>query len=247
MRADCEPGRGANALRPFGSLGTAVRIGHTTAMSHRQLDAIRASYDRVADAYAEAIFHELEGKPFDRDLLRRLAAATAGRGRVCDMGCGPGLVARFLRDLGVDVFGLDLSPGMLEQARRLSPEIAFREGDMTSLDMKDGELVAIAAFYAVVNLADELRLKALREMARVLAPEGLLLLSFHVGSDVLDVKELWGRPIDMSFYLLDPDTVEADLKTVGFAIEEVTIRDPYPPEVEYQSRRAYVWARKAMS
>jgi SAM-dependent methyltransferase len=228
-------------------LGAAVWIGHTAGMSDPHLDAIRASYDRVADAYAEAIFNELEGKPFDRDLLKRFAAATAGRGPVCDMGCGPGQVARFMRDMGVDVLGLDLSPGMLDQARRLNPDILFRVGDMTALDLDDGSLRAITAFYAIVNLNGELRHRVFREMARVLAPEGLLLLAFHVGREVLDEEELWGRPIDMSFYLLDPDTVEADLKTVGFAIEEVTIRDPYPPEVEYQSRRAYVWARKAMS
>jgi len=214
-------------------------------MSERQLDSIRASYDRVADAYAEAIFHELEGKPFDRDALKRFARATAGRGPVCDMGCGPGQVARFLHDLEVDVYGLDLSPGMLEQARRLNPGVVFRAGDMTALDLEDGALGAIAAFYAIVNLSAELRRRVFREMARVLAPEGLLLLAFHVGSEVLEEKELWGRPIDMSFYLLDPDTVRAELESEGFTIEEMTLRDPYPPEVEYQSRRAYVWARKA--
>ena len=213
-------------------------------MRDLHLDAIRVSYDRIADAYAEAIFNELDGKPFDRDLLTRFAAATAGVGPVCDMGCGPGQVARFLRDLGVDAFGLDLSPGMLDQARRLNPDIPFHEGDMTALDLEDGALGAIAAFYAIVNLNAETRLRVFREMARVLAPGGLLLLSFHVGSEVLDVKELWGRPIDMSFYLLDPAMIGAELTRAGFAIEELTMRDPYAPEVEHQTRRAYVWARK---
>jgi ubiquinone/menaquinone biosynthesis C-methylase UbiE len=214
-------------------------------MSDLHLNAIRTSYDRVADAYAEAIFHELEKKPFDRGVLKRFAQAAAGRGPVCDMGCGPGQVARFLRDQGVEVTGLDLSPGMLEQARRLNPDIVFNEGDMTALDLDDGSLGAITAFYAIVNLTDELRKKAFREMARVLAPGGLLLLTFHVGCEALDVKELWGRPIDMNFYLLDPATIRAELMNEGFAIEELTIRDPYAPDVEHQTQRAYVWARKA--
>jgi len=214
-------------------------------MRDLHLDAIRVSYDRIADAYAEAIFNELDGKPFDRDLLTRFAAATAGVGPVCDMGCGPGQVARFLRDLGVDAFGLDLSPGMLDQARRLNSDIPFHEGDMTALDLEDGALGAIAAFYAIVNLNAETRLRVFREMARVLAPGGLLLLSFHVGSEVLDVKELWGRPIEMSFYLLDPATIGVELTRAGFAIEELAVRDPYAPEVEHQTRRAYVWARKS--
>jgi ubiquinone/menaquinone biosynthesis C-methylase UbiE len=233
------PGRGC--VPAFSLLGW---LGHTADMSDVQLNAIRISYDRVADAYAEAIFHELEKKPFDRDALKRFAAAAKGRGTVCDMGCGPGHIARFLHDLGVDATGLDLSPGMLEQARRLNPDIVFSEGDMTALKLDDGSLRAITAFYAIVNLAAELRRKAFCEMARVLAPEGLMLLAFHVGSDELDVKELWGRPIDMSFYLLDPAKIEAELISEGFAIEELTVRDPYPPDVEHQTRRAYVWARK---
>jgi hypothetical protein len=81
-------------------------------------------------------------------------------------------------------------------------------------------------------------------MARVLTPGGLLLLSFHAGSEVLEEKELWGRPIEMNFYRLDPEMVRAELENAGLAVEELMMREPYAPEVEYQSRRAYLWARK---
>ena len=80
--------------------------------------AIRESYDRIADDYAREIFGELQHKPFDRQLLDRFAAKTAGRGQVCDMGCGPGQVARYLRGAGAEVFGLDLSSQMVKQARQ---------------------------------------------------------------------------------------------------------------------------------
>jgi SAM-dependent methyltransferase len=208
------------------------------------IDAIRTGYDRVADAYAEAIYHELKNKPFDREILERFAATVPGRGAVVEIGCGPGQVARFLHDLGVEVSGMDLSAGMVEQARRLNPEITFRTGDMTALDLDDCTVAGIAAFYAIVNLTDELRQKAFREMARVLAPGGQLLLSFHVGGEVLGVKELWGRPIEMNFYLLDPDMIRAELQGAGLAVEELIVREAYAPEVEHQTRRAYLWARK---
>ena len=55
------------------------------------------SYDDVAEEYVERIFNELEHKPFDRQLLGRFAAETKSEGLVCDMGCGPGQVARRLR------------------------------------------------------------------------------------------------------------------------------------------------------
>ena len=224
-------------------------MGDTDCVSDREsnssIDAIRTSYDRVADAYAEAIFHELKNKPFDREVLTRFATAVAGRGAVVEIGCGPGHVAGFLHGLGLDVSGIDLSPGMVEQARRLNPGIPFQTGDMTALELEDGSVAAIAAFYAIVNLSDELRRKAFGEMARVLAPGGLLLLTFHVGGEMLKEKELWGRPIEMDFYLLDPEVIRADLQSVGLTVEEQMMRGPYAPEIEFQSHRAYLWVRKA--
>src|ERR1700685_1991503 len=126
-------------------------------------------------------------------MLDRFAAEVRGRGEICDMGCGPGHVAGYLRDAGANVFGLDLSPGMLEQARRLNPGIPFREGNMLALDLPDETLAGIAAFYAVVNTAKESLPSVFREMRRVLQPGGLLLLAFHAGDEVLHEKELWGR------------------------------------------------------
>jgi SAM-dependent methyltransferase len=215
----------------------------TESPSRSSIEAIRTSYDRVADAYTRAIFHELENKPFDREILTRFAEA-AGDGRVLEIGCGPGHVARFLRDLGADVSGIDLSLGMVEQARRLSPDIPFAIGDMTALDLEDDSVAAIVAFYAIVNLMAELRQRAFREMARVLAPGGLLLLSFHIGAEVIDPKEMWGKPVEMSFYMLDPEEIRVELQRAGFVVEELAVRDPYAPEVEHQTRRAYLWSRK---
>jgi ubiquinone/menaquinone biosynthesis C-methylase UbiE len=207
--------------------------------------AIRESYDRLADEYARQIFNELQHKALDRELLNRFAADVAGRGEVCDMGCGPGQVARYLRDVGATVFGLDLSPRMLEQARRLNPDIQFREGNMMSLDLPDGTLAGIAAFYAIVNIPEDSLPSVFREMHRVLQPGGLLMLAFHCGDEILHVDRLWDRPVSMDFFLFQPSAIRQSLKAVGFAVEETVERDPYPPEVEHQSRRTYIFARKA--
>jgi SAM-dependent methyltransferase len=204
---------------------------------------IRESYDRLAGEYARRIADELQYKPLDRELLDRFANATNGRGEVCDMGCGPGHVARYLRAAGASVFGLDLSAGMLEQARKLNPDIPFREGNMLSLDIADGTLGGIAAFYAIVNIPRQALPLVFREMQRVLSADGLLLLAFHAGDEMLHEDELWGQKIFMDFLLLPPSEIKSDLEGAGFVIEEVVEREPYP-EVEYQSRRAYIFARK---
>jgi ubiquinone/menaquinone biosynthesis C-methylase UbiE len=150
------------------------------------IPSIRESYDQLAEEYANHLFHELENKPFDRDLLDRFAAGVGGQ--VCDMGCGPGHVARYLRDAGVTVFGLDLSPQMLEQARNRNLDIRFREGNMLALDLEESSLAGITAFYAIVNLPPESWPQVFREMERVLQPNGLLLLAFHTGDEVVEVK-----------------------------------------------------------
>jgi SAM-dependent methyltransferase len=213
-------------------------------MKHDPIATIRDDYDRIAEEYARRLFHELDGKPFDREILHRFADAVSGRGDVCDLGCGPGHIARCLHDAGAQVFGLDLSPCLLDHARRLNPDISFREGNMLSLDLESGSLAGIAAFYSIVNLPGELLPTAFAEMERVLTPGGLLLLAFHIGDEVIRPAELWGHAITMEFFHLQPDAIERLLTDAGFAIEAVIERDPYAPEVEYQSRRAYIFARK---
>ncbi len=208
---------------------------------------IRESYDKLADEYARRLFGELRQKPLDQKLLRRFAADVAGRGEVCDIGCGPGQVARFLCDAGVSVFGLDLSPKMLEEARRLNPDINFLQGDMLALDLRDSVLAGIAAFYAVVNIPGASLPTVFREMHRVLQPGGLLLLAFHVGQETLHEEELWGHSICMDFFLFEPDALQTCLEDAGLAVEEIIEREPYAADVEYQSRRAYIFARKKPS
>jgi ubiquinone/menaquinone biosynthesis C-methylase UbiE len=215
-------------------------------MSDSVTKAIRESYDRVAEEYARRLFDELLHKPLDRELLDRFTKRVRNRGGVCDMGCGPGQVARYLKDAGVAAFGLDLSPAMLEQARKLNPDIAFRQGNMLALDLPDGSLAGIAAFYAIVNLPKESLPTVFAEMQRVLVPGGLLLLAFHVGDEVLQEDELWGIPISMKFRMLQPTEITRQLERAGLVTEEVIEREPYP-EVEYQSRRAYIFARKPVS
>jgi trans-aconitate methyltransferase len=84
---------------------------------------VQTSYDRVADEYARRIFEELEHKPLDRQLLDRFAASVQAIGPACDMGCGPGHVARYLQGRGLQVVGVDLSPAMVSNAQRLNPGI----------------------------------------------------------------------------------------------------------------------------
>jgi ubiquinone/menaquinone biosynthesis C-methylase UbiE len=162
---------------------------------------------------------------------------------ICDVGTGPGHVARYLHERGVKVCGIDLSPEMVIRARRLNPGMEFQCGDMLALDLADNAFAAMTAFYSVVNMPRDKMSVALREMHRVLEPNGLLLLAFHLGDEMLHRDELWGVEISLDFYFFTVEEMSGYLRSAGFDLREVIERDPYP-EVEHQSRRAYIFARK---
>jgi ubiquinone/menaquinone biosynthesis C-methylase UbiE len=213
-------------------------------MIQEKISDVASGYDLVAEEYARRIYDELPHKPLDCRLLDRFAESTRNMGVSCDLGCGPGHIARYLHQRGIQVCGMDLSAGMVERARRLNPGIEFNQGDMRALPVKDNTWAGIAAFYAIVNVPTRDLVQALREMLRALVPGGRLLLSFHIGEDTSQVEELWDSGAALEFHFFRVETVAGYLRNVGFVVEEIIEREPYAPEVEYQSRRAYIFAQK---
>jgi SAM-dependent methyltransferase len=207
-------------------------------------DGIQRSYDSVAREYADEIYGELAGKPFDRDVLDRFAGRVRGMGWVCDLGCGPAQIARYLRDHGVNSMGVDLSAGMLAQARRLNPDLQFVQSSMLALGLRAGAFGGVAAFYSIIHIPRPQVVDALKEVLRILQPGGFLLMAFHLGSEDSHHEELFGLPVSLDVALFTSEEMSRYLKTAGFAIEQVEERDPYAPEVEYQSRRGYILASR---
>lgn len=205
---------------------------------------LQSSYDRVAEDYAAQFCGELDKKPFDRKMLDLLVEKVEDSGVICDLGCGPGQVARYLRGRGTKVCGVDLSPEMVRLARRLNPDVPFRQGDMLALtDVRDDSFAGIAAFYSVIHVPRPSLVKALREMRRALRPGGALLLTFHVGDETVHLGEWWGKKVSLDFYFYRTEEMKNRLETAAFKLREVIEREPYPG-VEYQSRRAYIFAEK---
>lgn len=203
-------------------------------------------YDTVAPEYAEKFKDEMDYKPFDRDCLDRLAREIGDLGPICDMGCGPGQIARYLHRRGVNALGVDLSPKMVAEAQRLNPEIHFHQGNMLALPDTDNSWGGIAAFYCIIHIPREQVVVALREMKRVLKPGGVLLVTFHIGSEIEHVEDWFEKPVNLDFAFYQPNEMEKWLKDAGFELEETLVREPNP-EVEYASRRAYLFARKPIT
>lgn len=201
------------------------------------------NYDQVAAAYAEHFIDELRHKPFDTTMLDWLMVRVGDLGPICDMGCGPGQIAAYMHSRGAPVCGLDLSPAMVNEATDRNPAIEFRQGDMLELtDVADETFGAIAAFYAIVNIAPALLPRAFTEFRRVLRPGGVLLLSFHVGLEVRHLDEMLGVKVALDFYFRESVDVRNELRAAGFNVTEMIEREPYPEAVEHQSRRGYIFA-----
>jgi ubiquinone/menaquinone biosynthesis C-methylase UbiE len=215
-------------------------------MIQEKISDISTCYDLVADEYSRRIYDELQHKPLDCRLLDRFAESVRDLGVACDLGCGPGQIARYLDERGVKVCGMDLSAGMIERARQLNPRIEFNQGDMRALPVRDNTWAGIAAFYAIVNLPRNDIARALEEMLRVLVPGGRLLLSFHIGEDTSQVEDMWDYGTALKFHFFRVSTVREYIRSAGFEIEEIVERGPYAPDVEFQSRRAYIFAQKPM-
>lgn len=209
----------------------------------QDLDKIEKVYDTLAQEYAEAFSGEHEKKPKDQEILHRFAQEIGDRRPVWDFGCGPGQTAQYLHDLGIEISGLDLSEQLLEQARTLHPDIPFHKGNILALELENDSIAGVVAFYAIIHLTQEQVRTAFREIFRVLQPGGIFLLTYHIGEETIHLDEFLGKKIDIDFMFFTTDFIFDCLTESGFEIQEIVEREPYPA-VEYQSRRAYVFAKK---
>ncbi|QGV77454.1 class I SAM-dependent DNA methyltransferase [Streptomyces ficellus] len=203
----------------------------------------RRSYDAIATDYEAFAAGDLDARPMDRAMLAAFADTVrdAGGGRVAEIGCGTGRITGHLHSLGLDVFGIDLSPGMLEVARRAYPHLRFDEGSMTGLDLADGALGGVVAWYSLIHVEPGQVPDVLDGFHRVLAPGGHLLLAFQVGDEPLRLTEAFGRTVALDLHRWSPDRLAGLLTGAGFTVEVRMLREAHLTE---RTPQACLLARK---
>ncbi|MBU8860557.1 MULTISPECIES: class I SAM-dependent methyltransferase [unclassified Micromonospora] len=195
------------------------------------LDDTRTSYDTVAAGYADLLRDALSNEPFQRGILALFAELVRARGAgpVADVGCGPGRITRHLHDLGLSAFGIDLSPVMIDVARRDHPGLRFEVGSMTRLDLTDGYLTGLLAWFSLIHVPDDAVPAVLAGFHRVLRPGGVVLLGFHAGDGSrLKTQGYGGHPMRVHVHRRRPERVAAWLTDVGFTVEAEMTHHPAP-------------------
>lgn len=191
------------------------------------LTATRSAYDAVAEEYAEAVGDAVWDDPFARAMLRAFAETVRRDGPrpVADVGCGPGRLTGRLHDLGLDAFGVDLSPEMLAIARREQPGLRFEEGSLTALDIADGALGGLVSSYSIIHTPPERLPGVFAEFHRVLAPGGHMLLLFFTHTDASQLAWAFDHKVAPA-YRLSIDRVAALLAEAGFAETARLVEQP---------------------
>ena len=180
------------------------------------LEAVRSSYDRVADNYVAINMSDVSAYPWLRAALAAFAEDVRGLGPVLDVGCGPGAITAHLDDLGVDVSGVDLSPKMVEHARRLHPGLRFDVASATALELEAGSLGGIVGWWSLFNLPREVLPAVLASFARALVPGGQALIGTHVGDgDVPRTEAYGGVPVTWTTHLWQPERLAELIVAAG--------------------------------
>jgi SAM-dependent methyltransferase len=179
---------------------------------------VRTSYDTDAVSYADQVRDLLAERPYLRAALTLFAdqVRAAGGGPVADVGCGPGYVTAHLHELGVDAFGIDLSPGMIEVARRDHPGLRFEVGSMTDLHLPDASVTGLLAWWSLIHVPDDEVPTVFAHFHRVLRPGGPLQLGFHVGDESRSETN----------HRRQPDQVSTWLRDAGFEVEAQLLLHP---------------------
>jgi SAM-dependent methyltransferase len=190
----------------------------------------RDSYDTVAETYAQRVNNLLDSSPYERAVLGLFAELVRGNGSgpVADVGCGTGRITAHLNELGLDAFGIDLSPGMIAQARAAFPGLRFEVGSMTELSLPAASLDGLIAWYSTIHVPDGSLPAVLGRFHSALRPGAPLLLGFHVGDGINHKTTGYGgHPMNVHVHLRQPAAMVDLLGAAGFRVEaQMTLTSP---------------------
>jgi SAM-dependent methyltransferase len=181
---------------------------------------VRQAYAARASEYTAILGSIDDMHVLDRNRVELWAQQISGR--IIDVGCGPGHWTDFIHQLGADISGIDLVPEFVESARRRFPDVSFQVNSLRALHEADETLDGVLAWYSLIHLTPDELPPVLAEIARVLSPQGHLLLGFFDG----DPGEPFDHAVTTAYYVA-VDHMSSLLNGAGFDVTDVEKRqDP---------------------
>jgi SAM-dependent methyltransferase len=192
-------------------------------MSDARHREVARGYDEIGSRYADASRDLRTADSYYRSFMDRCLGMLESGSFVLDLGCGPGLVARELAER-VRVLGVDLSFQQLRSARSRAPGVTFVLADMATLELRDGSLDAVAAFWSIIHVRRDLH-AALFDRIHSWLRHGGLLFGTLGAQDNPDEHggEFFGT--SMTWNHFDAETNRRLLRGAGFALEHAEVVD----------------------
>ncbi len=191
----------------------------------------RKSFNLAAEKYYKLFKDEMKQKEYDRLLLDRFACNFNSKSAICDMGCGPGHITRYLFDKGLHVFGIDISERCVEIARRQNPQMKFETMDMVRSDIEDESIDGIISFYSIIHTPKQFMNELFHEFNRVLKNHGKILIVVKKGDTEGYVDDLEGFKTRLYFTNFKEEEIRNYLKANGFKVIFQETRQPYDFEI----------------
>jgi ubiquinone/menaquinone biosynthesis C-methylase UbiE len=191
----------------------------------------RAVYDLAAARYVQFVGTQISSTtegPIDRSILVAFVELIKRQSvvRVADVGCGPGRVAAFMAERGLDVVGVDVSEAMLEVARTAHSNIKFEEGRLDALPIEEGVLAGVVCWYSIIYTPPDRLTEAFCEMKRVLIPGGYALLAFQAEGEPISRTDAHGTGLPLTSYRHSVQEMADCLEDTGFKIYTTALRAP---------------------
>jgi SAM-dependent methyltransferase len=223
--------------------GTSLNAADSSGDTRFSTRVVRSAYDAVAGDYAKVFAGDLERLPIDRGMLDALIERLPSKALTLDLGCGPASVSRYLSARSMRAVAVDLAPRMLSAGRSLNPGLVAGCADMRRLPFRTRTFAGAVAYYSIQHMPREDLPLTLDEIARVLIPEGLLVLATHLGRGEVYIDDFLGHRVEaVGGTLYEREPLLMHLDKAGFDIEVERHRGPLPHEADTQ--RIYVLVRR---